>query len=314
MTLAASARFALAAMFSALPAFDSPALASPEPRTFGGLTVTDPPATRTESTRGRLRLDIEGTLVTHDKRTWVGPTVPQHIPLGADRMELVRLIETPLPQTIVAPAIDTPAGHLALYREMFGRAGTSPGCALEDPHENCRQVARFYHADGRLGFEVDFNALFPRPTHLVVHDLLLVGDTLIYNEACQTYAADAKGKCSNIVALDISKTKPTVKWRSAPKLSRGDLLIVGPYLIAGYGFTDERDKLHVLELATGKLRHSVNVRKAPEVLNLVASHEGLALDAWLYGEDEARRFTISGFFGKDPTKPYEGTKPRLTPR
>lgn len=274
----------------------TPALA--KDRTFLGLTVSDPPATRTESTRDRLPGDFEGTLLVTDKRTWVGPAVPDYVPLGVDTMELVRLQVTPLPSTRVFPPLETARGHLALYREMFGRPGDAAGCAITDMWENCRQIARFYLPDGSLGFEVDFNALFQRKTHLVVHDLVLAGSTLYYNEACQTYAKEAKGQCSQVVAYDTIQKK--VLWRSKPKTSRDLILVAGDHLLTGYGFTDEADRLFILDKKTGRTVFTKSVKKAPALIGLDPTAP--AVDVYLYGADEPTRFKLQGLTPGEPKK------------
>lgn len=279
-----------------------------EPRTYLGLTVDDPPAARTESTRGRIPVDFEGTLLVSERRIWVGMPVPTYVPLGVDTMELVRLQTTPMPSSRVMPPVETQSGHLALYREMFGREGDEYGCAINDMWANCRQIARFYRADGTLGFEVDFNQLFARKTHLVAHDLLLVGRTLYFNEACQSYAAYAKGQCSQVVAVDVSGA-PKVLWKSAPKRSNDLMLVAGDYLLTGYGFTDERDFVYVLDRKTGKTVTSKAVKKAP---SLVAIHPATEttkaqLELFIYDQDEPVRFVLEGFFPGETLR-----KPRMT--
>lgn len=308
----------LSLLTAALVPVSTSALAQPtgsdSSRSHGGLTVDDPPARRTESTRDRILGDFEGSLLANERRIWVGPPVPHHVPIGLEDMELIRLIPTPhSDEHALGADVDTPRGHLALYRQMFGRAGSVPGCAVDSLWDNCRQVARFYSDEGRLVFEVDFNALFPKKVHLVVHDLLLVGDTLYYNESCQTYAKDAKGRCSNVVALDVSNSKPTVRWRSAPKLSRGRILAVGEHLVTGYGFTDEKDFMHVLDRKSGKLRHSLGVKKAPELERLLAGAGGrVEVEAHLYGEPEPRRFELVGALPTPGAK--RAPRARLVPR
>ena len=161
-------------------AFPLPALADPAPpvRTFGDLTVDDPPRARSEDPRGRMLGDVEGSLQVGAPRRWVGPPVPLGVPLGFGSLELLRLLPTD-------------GGVLALYREPFARGPGEPGCAATQMWQNCKQEARFYRTDGSVAWRLDFTARFPRPDHLVVFDTLLDGQTLYYNESCQTYAKDA---------------------------------------------------------------------------------------------------------------------------
>lgn len=262
---------------------------TPPARRHGGLTVTEPPAARTESARGRIASDIEGTLIANEARTWVGPSVPSFVPVGHDDLELIRLTQHD-------------DGWLAEYRQMYGRADV-PGCAAENMWDNCKQGARFYRKDGTLAWQVDFHGLFPRKDHLTVNHVLKVGDTLYYGEACQTYAKDASGKCSQLVKLDVSGETPKVVWRSKPLVTNAPILKVGRFLVTGYGFTAEKDRLMVVDPESGRVIYTKVVAKAPEELTL----SGKTLSVLIYGADEPIRFELVGF--------DEGTrgKPRLVP-
>lgn len=269
-------RPALLLLILALPL---PALADAPPpaRTFGDLTVNEPPLARTEDTRGRIPCDVEGALVVGSPRRWVGSSVPVAVPLGFATLELFRLL----------PA---DGGHLAIYREPYARGPGQPGCAADAMWRNCKQEARFYRDDGSVAWSLDFAARFPRPDQLTVLDTLLAGPTLYYSEACQTYAKDAGGKCSQVVAVDVAGAEPMERWRSPPLASNAPILKYGPWLLTGYGFTAEKHYLTVLRAATGKIAQKLAVAKSPEELKIV----GDVLEVLIYGKDTPLRFSLAG--------------------
>ncbi len=245
-------------------------------RTYGDLTVHQPPQARTEDPRGKMPSDQQGSLRMGEPRLWVGPEVPAYVPIGFDTLELLRLL----------PA---EGGLLAVYREPYARGPGQPGCAAEAMWQNCKQQARFYRADGNLGWTVDFSAQFPRKDHLVVFDTLLDGKTLYYNESCQTYAKDARGKCSLVVAVDVSGAAPKQRWRSAPLVSNAPIVKRGPWLLTGYGFSAEKHYLSVIHAASGKLATKVTVAKSPEVFKI----SGDVLEVLIYGRDTSLRFSLA---------------------
>lgn len=282
------------------------------PRQFGGLVVESPPRARTESAVGRLPYDIEGSLVVGDGRVWVGPEVPGYVPLGIEApasasrggkasagasgsqgsaLELVRL----------RPDAD---GALALYREMYATMD-GPGCpslAREGKlgWTNCLVRARYYTRAGDLRWELDVSGLYPREDHLQLVDLVKVGERVYYNEACATYSAEARGRCANLVAVDTSGAAPAVLWRSKPLVSNAPIVPVGPagrWLVTGYGFTDERDFLVLVDAERGTVVQKVPVKKAPESIVLAADG---TLEVLIYGAEVPQRFELVGLDGAKP--------------
>lgn len=247
-----------------------------EPRRHSGLVVADVPRSPSETGLGRRFPDIEGALTMGAPRVWVGAPVPAHVAIGEGDLELWALWPTD-------------RGHLGLYVEPFAVAGSDRGC--KGMWGNCRYLVRHYLSDGTLAFEVDPAAHMTRKDHIALHDLTLVGDTLYLSEACQTYSKEAGGKCSTVAALDVSKAPATLRWRSKPLVSNSDIVPIeaGRWLVTGYGFTAERDSLHLLDATSGKVVHKLAVKKAPERITL--SPEGLVL-AHLYDEPEPRAFRV----------------------
>jgi hypothetical protein len=293
---------------------EAPAPGTPNgggPRQFGGLVVESPPRARSESARGRLPYDIEGSLVVGDARVWVGPEVPAYVPLGIETaasasrggkasgvtdtrgsaLELVRL----------EPDAD---GALALYREMYATMD-SPGCpslAREGTLKwaNCLVQARYYDRAGSLRWELDVSGNYPRKDHLQLVDLVKVGDRVYYNEACATYSAEAGGRCANVVAVDVGGAVPKVLWRSKALVSNAPIVPVGAgarWLVTGYGFTDERDFLVLLDAERGTVVQKVLVKKAPESIVLAADG---TLEVLIYDAEVPTRFELVGLDGKKP--------------
>ncbi len=275
LSLAFASLTALTALHLAPAAF-----AQPDPgeaRRHLGLRVEQPPAKRTQSARGLVSSHIEGSLRVTDTRTWVGPEVPSHVPVGFDDLELFQL--------------HTFGGdHFAFYRNMFAHDG-QPGCAAKNLWDNCRYVARFYRPDGSLRLEIDFDTWMLRTDHLRVGDFAYADGTLFYNEPCQTYSKEAGGKCSRVLALDVTGDKPELRWKSDWLVSNAPILVAGDYLITGYGFTAEKDKVVVLDRATGRKVLTRAVPKAPEEF---AIRDGV-LEVLVYDAEEPIRFQMRGF-------------------
>lgn len=280
MPLACATLLTLTALMPTADAFAEPA---PSPvRQHLGLRVQQPPATRTQTARGLITSHIEGSLRVTDTRTWVGPEVPAHVPVGFDDLELFQLHSFG-------------GEHFAFYRNMFAHDG-QPGCAEKNAWDNCRYVGRFYRADGSLRLEIDFNAAMLRTDHLRVGDFAFAEGTLYYNEPCQTYSKDAGGKCSRVLALDVSGDPPELRWKSGWLMSNAPILVHGDYLVTGYGFTAERDRLVVLDRETGRKVLTRVVPKAPEELRI----DGEILEVYVYDAGTPLRFQMSGFLPGAP--------------
>ena len=73
-----------------------------------------------------------------------------------------------------------------------------------------------------------------------------------FNEACGTYASSYKGKCSTLACLD--PITDTIVWRT-PNLVSNNIFIFkdDDTIISGYGFTNEKDNLFIIDAGTGKV-------------------------------------------------------------
>ncbi|HEX7239621.1 MAG TPA: hypothetical protein VF263_05120 [Longimicrobiaceae bacterium] len=163
--------------------------------------------------------------------------------------------ETPaaLPRTLdglqLTVADPVPEGWLAFYRGPL-----TPG----PRGENARFRARMLRPDGVVAWDLELNPHLSRPDRLEVQDVRYADGALYFNEACQSYSREAGGQCSALVRLDPRTGR--MAWRTPPLTSNGIFLLLGPYVVAGYGFTDEPDALFLVDRATGRIaaRHALD--------------------------------------------------------
>lgn len=205
--------------------------------TSGGLSVYErigvTGANKPQGPEGRMRRSIPDDL-------------PPFIFRDADGLELY-------------VADETPDGWLAFYRTPLGEwAG--------EMYRNAAFHAILFSLDGQVQWSLDLNRFLSRPDHLEIQDVRYADGELYFNEACQTYARDAGGRCSALVRVD--PARPAVDWRTPPLVSNDLFILHGPYVIAGYGFTAEPDYVRVIDRQTGRVLHRTGVDSAPEYLEV----------------------------------------------
>ncbi|MBN9164563.1 MAG: hypothetical protein J0I07_26615 [Myxococcales bacterium] len=76
------------------------------------------------------------------------------------------------------------------------------------------------------------------------------------------YAREFPQGGNNVIALDACDG--TVKWRSPNLTSSGPIMLLGDYLVTGYGFTGESHYVYVLNAHTGAVVQKLLVPKTPE--------------------------------------------------
>jgi hypothetical protein len=182
-------------------------------------------------------------------RQSVPPGVPGYVPRtrGAEQLWI---------------ADSTRAGWLAFYR-------TPP----EPEWRNSSFTAALYGPDGTVRWTLPLNPLLSRTTQLEIQDIRLGDDgDLYFNEACQTYARDADRQCSGLLRVD--PVPGRVVWRTAPLISNNVLLLEGPFVIAGYGFTAEPDSLYLVARADGRVVARLGLDSAHQYLELVPAAGG----------------------------------------
>jgi hypothetical protein len=226
---------------------------------------------------GRLRSHVTGPLSADPRRmsgrTWNGDELPVFVPRMAGTLELF-LLDT------------ADSGYLAFYREPYNLQS----CQLSGSG-NCAYEARHYDTRGQLKWRLSLNALLSRADHLEIQDLRLAGGVLYFNEACQSYAQEAGGQCSSLVAVDPVARK--VLWRTPPLVSNGRFVVRGCYLVAGYGFTAEADHVSLVSRTGGQVLQQIPLASAPEKMTLVGRDQ---LDVEIYS-GAVGRFRLIDFDG-----------------
>ena len=230
-----------------------------------------PPQARSDFITGRLRSHIEGGLSKGSSRVWVGPQVPGFVVLMEDSMELF--------------VLDRVGDEfLAFYRDPYG----ANSCDLSGD-ANCHFFARLYDIEGNTVWERPLHDALSATHYLEIQDVRYEGGTLYFNEACQSYSRQVKGKCSSLVAMDPSTGE--VLWRTQPLVSNGEFLVHGDYIVSGYGFTDERDHVFVVSRQDGSIKQQIRVAKSPETFTL--NQDGL-LEVRIYSSPP-RVFSFKGW-------------------
>jgi len=188
-----------------------------------------------------------------------------------------------------------PGGFLVSYRDSIR---TSSICSL-DTATNCPVHVSFYDEFGDRLWTVRLDDHLSRPDHLRNVDVRLVDDALYFDEGCRSYASEAGGHCSALVALD--PWSGHVLWRTRPLVSNEEMLVVGDHIVTGYGFTDEADFLYVVRRADGEVVEEVWVPKAPTSMTLITEPtygDGL-LEVTLY-DDSVQHYTMRDWAGANP--------------
>jgi hypothetical protein len=128
-----------------------------------------------------------------------------------------------------------------------------------------------YGTNGRFEWGLDFSAYSHPPGVSNEHAFQQINwayqvDHVLYvSHTGGGYASESKGMNAYVTALDIGTQPPRVLWRSRPLVSNAaSAVVIGSYLVTGYGFTAEPDYLIVLSRATGDIAARVPLRSAPD--------------------------------------------------
>lgn len=98
-----------------------------------------------------------------------------------------------------------------------------------------------------------------------VHWGEVVDGVLYVSHFHRTYASSSMGVNGFISAIDVASGE--LRWQSRPLVANArNFAIVGRWIITGYGFTDERDFLYVLDRASGEVVAEVKVASGPDVI------------------------------------------------
>jgi hypothetical protein len=133
-------------------------------------------------------------------------------------------------------------GWMAFYRGPL--AGNPDGM-------NVAYRAVLFAPDGARRWDLPLNLFLSRQDRVEIQDVRYVDGMLYLNEACASYSREAEGRCSALVRVD--PVRGVEEWRTGPLVSNNVFVIVGPYVVAGYGFTNEDDALFLIDRATGRV-------------------------------------------------------------
>jgi outer membrane protein assembly factor BamB len=121
-----------------------------------------------------------------------------------------------------------------------------------------------------LRYAFDFGA-FNRPPNLGEFEPLTwareAAGVLYVSNSHLTYASQTKGRNAYLSAIDLATR--SMLWRSPALVANGRTFVVtGDVIVAGYGFTAERDFLYLLDRRSGKVLHRLPIPSAPEIIRL----------------------------------------------
>lgn len=222
---------------------------------------------------------------------WIGPDVPASIPLEVGTSEL----------DLLDPRDG--GGWIATYRQRIEL------CA--SPKTNCGALVKLFDAQGTETDSLSLAPYYSRADQLEVQDLRVADNVVYFNEACQTYSRDAGGRCSSLVAVDLTTKK--VLWRTRSLVSNNELRVVGAYVVTAYGFTGEPASISVVRRTDGALMD----RQALPGTNFEMTTKGKVLSVEVYGKIGTANFALKGFDGPLPKLaplPATPPDPAATPR
>ena len=198
------------------------------------------------------------THVRPGDHAWIGPDVPPFVPPAVGSMHLDLLDRSS-------------NAWIALYRESFDACGAgTPGS------RNCGAEVLVFDCAGGPIAKIPLLPLLSRRDQLEVQDVRYDGGVLYFNEACQTYAREAGGRCSSLVAFDPAAGR--VLWRTPPLVSNNGFVVAGDYLVAAYGFTGERASIHLVRRDDGAVVDTKPLRHTNFEMYLEADTVGV--DLW----------------------------------
>jgi hypothetical protein len=257
-----------------------------------GLIVMTPSPAQPPPPGLRLR-----TMVRPADRLWIGSDPPAWVPLQVGEQMLDLLDATPS------------GGVIATYRERWS------SCDARCPDANCAVTVKIFDDKKMETASIALDGYFSQKERLEVQDVRYAEDgaarTIYFNEACQSYSKEANGKCSALVAVDVSTKK--VLWRTGSLVSNNYFLVDGQYIVAAYGFTSEPASIRVVRRSDGKV---MDVGKLAST-NFEMTTKGDVLSVELYHDIGRANFRKVGFEGDAPklvalpnTPPNPNDKPK----
>jgi len=120
-------------------------------------------------------------------------------------------------------------------------------------------------SDGALVQFVDASLLARGPREMPVRWAQARDGVLYVLNAHMGYARDSNQKNGFVSAIDLADGR--LRWRSRSLVANStNFLLRGAHIIAGYGFTAEKDALHVLDRSTGTVVQAIPLGSRPAII------------------------------------------------
>jgi hypothetical protein len=201
--------------------------------------------------------------ITDDADWWVANALPR----------LAYTVPNPFRQEVgdLPPFVPTEFQTLRVVKAIRG----TPVVAIYGANfSEGRYLLAIDPATGRGLFSFDFSLYewprsFARPEKEFVQMATtwaqVEGNILYVAHAHRTYAKSSDGFNAYISAIDVAANR--IVWRSQPLVSNADNFVIkGDAVITGYGFTNEKDMLYVLNKADGRVVQQVPLKSGPSTL------------------------------------------------
>jgi hypothetical protein len=284
-----SMRASFAAVSLAAVLVSSPSFA--DIRRLDGLIVMTPAPTQAPPPGLRLR-----TMVRPADRLWMGVDPPAFVPLAEGELRLDLLDKT------------ESGGWVATYRERY------EACAKRGDTATCKTTVKAFDSKGTETLSIALDPFIAKE-RVEVQDVRFVEEggkpTLYFNEACQSYSRESKGKCSSLLAFDPVAKK--VLWKTPSLSSNNEFVVIGKYIVTAYGFTGEPASIRVVRRSDGAI---LDVKRLASA-NFEMKREGDLLGVELYYDIGRANFRLAGFDGDAPklvtlptTPPDRNDKPK----
>lgn len=99
---------------------------------------------------------------------------------------------------------------------------------------------------------------------LELQDIRYEAGKFYFNMACPTYSSGYNGKCSALYCMDAESGE--VEWVTDFLVSNDVLIVYKNYIVCGYGFTDEKDYVYLIDKKNGNMLSKVLVASSPQYI------------------------------------------------
>jgi hypothetical protein len=106
-------------------------------------------------------------------------------------------------------------------------------------------------------------------TDCEIQDIRVYGGHIYFNQACVSYSNEQGGYCSYLFSYNI-KNK-SLDWKTNRLTSNGIFLVEKDYIISGYGFTQEKDYIFLINRKNGQLIDKYLINSDPQYMEM---HDG----------------------------------------